>query len=157
MTLTTQIAQHLREVHFGGNWTSSNLKDNLADVSWQQAKTQVGSLNTIAALVFHMNYFVDAVLKVMQGKQLDAHDKYSFDHPPIKSQGDWESLLEKVWADAEELAGLIERMPESQLWEDFADAKYGNYYRNLQGIVEHCHYHLGQVVVVKKMIAEGKP
>lgn len=153
MSLNAQIAQHLREVHFGGNWTSSNLKDNLADVSWQHATTRVGSLNTIAALVYHMNYFVDAVLKVMQGKPLDAHYKYSFDHPPIQSQEDWENLLEKVRADAEELAALIEEMPESRLWDDFADAKYGNYYRNLQGIIEHCHYHLGQVVVVKKMIA----
>ncbi len=153
MSLNAQIAQHLREVHFGGNWTSSNLRDNLADVSWQQATTRVGSLNTIAALVYHMNYFVDAVLKVMQGKPLDAHDKYSFDHPPIQSQEDWDKLLAKTWGDAENLAMLIEQMPESRLWEDFADTKYGNYYRNLQGIIEHCHYHLGQVVVVKKMIA----
>lgn len=155
MSLTTQMAQHLREVHFGGNWTSSSLRDNLADVSWQQATTKVGSLNSIAALVYHMNYFVDAVLKVMQGKQLDAHDKYSFDLPPIQSQEDWDRLLDKTWADADELARLIERMPESKLWDDFADAKYGNYYRNLQGIIEHCHYHLGQVVVVKKLVAAG--
>ncbi len=47
-------------------------------------------------------------------------------------------------------------MPESRLWDDFADAKYGNCYRNLQGIIEHCHYHLGQVVVVKKLVAEAE-
>lgn len=103
-----------------------------------------------------MSYYVDAALKVMQGKPLDVHDKYSFDHPPIQSQDDWEKLLEKVWTDAEELAALIEKMPESKLWDDFADAKYGNYYRNLQGIIEHCHYHLGQVVVVKKLIAAAE-
>lgn len=37
MNLTTQLAKHLRDVHFGGNWTTSNLKDNLADISWRQA------------------------------------------------------------------------------------------------------------------------
>ncbi len=156
MNLNAQIAQHLREVHFGGNWTSSSLRDNLADVSWQQATIRVGSLNTIAALVYHMNYFVDAVLKVMQGEPLDAHDKYSFDLPPIQSQEDWDKLLAKTWADAENLALLIEQMPESKLWDDFADAKYGNYYRNLQGIIEHCHYHLGQVVIIRKMLAEAE-
>lgn len=155
MSLNAQIAQHLREVHFGGNWTSSSLKGNLEGVSWQQATAKFGSLNSIAALVYHMNYFVDAVLKVMQGKPLDAHDKFSFDLPPIQSQEDWDSLLSKTWADAENLALLIEQMPESRLWEDFADAKYGTYYRNLQGIIEHCHYHLGQVVVMKKMIGAG--
>jgi len=65
VNLTGQIARHFREIHFGGNWASSNLKDNLLDVTWQQATTQVYSFNTIATLVFHMNYYVSAVLKVL--------------------------------------------------------------------------------------------
>ena len=28
--LTKQIAKQFRELYFGGNWTSSNLRDNLA-------------------------------------------------------------------------------------------------------------------------------
>ena len=39
MNLTAQIAKHIRDVHFGGNWTASNLKDQLAGLSWQQATT----------------------------------------------------------------------------------------------------------------------
>lgn len=81
MNLTAQIAKHFREVHFGGNWTCSNLKDNLADLPWEQAITPIQNLNTIAALVFHVNYYVSAVLKVLQGEQLDAKDEYSFNHP----------------------------------------------------------------------------
>jgi hypothetical protein len=152
MTLTEQIAKNLREVYFGGNWTSSNLKENLLEVTWQQATTKVGSLNTIADLLFHVIYYVSAVLKVLQGEPLNAHDKYSFDHPPILSQADWEKLLSKTWTDVEKLAILIEHLPESKLWEDFADKKYGNYYRNLCGIIEHTHYHLGQIVLIKKML-----
>ena len=154
MRLTTQIAKHIRDIHFGENWTSSNFKDNLADVTWQQATTQVYSFNTIAALVYHTNYFVSAVLKVLQGDTLDAHDKYSFNHPPILSQQDWETLLDKVWADAENFAALVEQLPEHKLWEDFTDKKYGNYYRNIHGIIEHCHYHLGQIVLIKKIILQ---
>lgn len=55
MNLMGQIAKHLKEVHFGVNWTWSNLKDNLADITWQQATTQVYSFNSIATLVYHMN------------------------------------------------------------------------------------------------------
>ena len=119
MKLPEQIAKHLRDVHFGGNWTASHLKHQLADVTWQQATTPVDSFHTIAALVYHMNYFVSATLKVLQGGSLDAKDKYSFDHPPIQSQEDWERLLEKTWSEAEQLAATIEQMPENQLWEDF--------------------------------------
>jgi len=154
MNVTGQIAKHFREIHFGGNWTSVNLKDNLEDLSWQQATTQVYSFNTIATLVYHMNYYVSAVLKVLQGEALNAKDIYSFDHPPILSQVDWEKLLEKTWADAEKFASLIEQLQETKLWETFSDEKYGNYYRNIHGIIEHCHYHLGQIVLIKKILLQ---
>ena len=150
----SQISKHLREIHFGGNWTDVNLKDQLADVTWQQATTRVHSFNTIAVLVYHMNYYVRSVTNVLQGNPLDAHDKYSFDLPPITSQADWESLLAKTWSDAETFASLIEQLPESRLWDDFSDNKYGNYYRNLHGIIEHCHYHLGQIVLIKKLLQQ---
>ncbi|MBO9572136.1 MAG: DinB family protein [Chitinophagaceae bacterium] len=152
MSTTAQIAKHLRDVHFGGNWTAVNLKDSIAGLSWQQATAKIYNLNTIAALVFHMNYYVDAILKVLRGGPLEAHDKYSFDVPDIRSQEDWEKLLNKVWKDAEDLAALIEQLPDSKLPEIFTDAKYGSYYRNFQGMIEHFHYHLGQIAVIRKIL-----
>jgi len=154
MNTTAQIAKHFREIHFGGNWTSVSLKDQLVNLKWEQAADQVYSFNTIATLVFHMNYYVSAVMKVLQGEPLEAKDAYSFDHPPIKSQADWEALMNKTWEEAETFALLIEALPESKLWEDLTDEKYGNYYRNLHGIIEHCHYHLGQIVLIKKILLE---
>ncbi|HET9825195.1 MAG TPA: DinB family protein [Chitinophagaceae bacterium] len=154
MNLPSQIAKQLRDLLYGGNWTGSNVKQHLVDVTWQQAMTKVDSLNTIVALVYHMNYYMVALVKVMQGGPLDAHDKYSFDHPSIESQQDWEKLLNRFWADAEALAGLIEQLPGSRLEENFLDGKYGTWYRNVAGVIEHTHYHLGQVVLIKKMILQ---
>jgi hypothetical protein len=73
MTITAQLAKNLRDVHFGGNWTWSNLKEQLAD---------------------------------------------------------------------------------SILSEDFTDKKYGSYYRNIIDIIEHMHYHLGQIAILKKIIRQ---
>ena len=50
---------------------------------------------------------------------------------------------------------LIEQLQESKLWEDFSENKYGNYYRNICGIIEHIHYHLGQIVLIKKIILQS--
>ncbi len=157
MQLSVQIAKHLRDIHFGGNWTVSNLKGTLSDVTWQQAVTKVYSFNTIATLVYHTNYFVSAVTRVLQGGPLDAHDKFSFDHPPIQCQADWEAMLHKTWADAETFASLIEQLSPDKLGENFEDEKYGSYYRNLHGIIEHTHYHLGQIVLIKKIIQADRP
>jgi hypothetical protein len=154
MNLPAQIAKHFREAHFGGNWTDVSLKDALQGVTWEMAVTKVHSFNTIAVLVFHTNYYVSRVLQVLQGAPLDASDKLSFGMPPVSSQQDWEALLERTWREAETFAGIIEGLPESRLAEDFTDPKYGSYYRNLHGITEHLHYHLGQIVLIKKILQE---
>ena len=156
MNLTEQIAKQFRQMYFGGNWTSVNFKETLSDVDWQQATSKIYSFNTIATLVFHTNYYISEVLKVLKGGPLEAHDKFSFDHSPINSREDWHKLLDKTWADAENFASLVEQLPQSKLWEIFADEKYGNYYRNLHGIIEHCHYHLGQIVLIKKLLSQMK-
>jgi hypothetical protein len=155
MNLSNRIVKQFRDVHFGGNWTSVNLKDTLADVSWQEATTKIQSFNTILALVYHMNYYVSAVLQVLEGGSLNAKDKFSFDHPIVNSDEEWQALLNKTWSDAEKFATLVEQLPQEKLWDDFTDGKYGDYYRNVEGIIEHIHYHLGQVVLLKKMIKQS--
>jgi hypothetical protein len=154
MNTSTQIAKHFREMVFGGNWCTVSLKGTLDGVTLKQANTTIHSLHTITALTYHIGYYITAVLKVLEGGPLDAHDKYSFDHPEIASDKDWQQLQEKIWREAETFASLIAELPEEQLFQDFTDGKYGIYFRNLLGIIEHTHYHLGQIVLLKKMIAE---
>jgi hypothetical protein len=151
MNTPAQIAKQFRDFHYGGNYTGVNLKESLDGLSWEQATKKVNSFNTIATLVFHINYYVSAVLKVLEGGPLTGSDKHSFDVPPINSQQDWENLLDKVWKDAEKFSILVEQFPEEKLNEQFANEKYGTWYRNIHGLIEHCHYHLGQIVLIKKV------
>jgi len=150
--LSNQIAKHFKQVFFGGNWTSVDFATTLKDVDWKMATTKVKDLNTIARLVFHVDYYIDVTLKVLQGGPLDAHDKFSFDCPEINNETDWQHLKNKLFSDAELYVSLIEQLPESKLSEVFCLEKYGNYYRNIHGLIEHCHYHLGQIVLIKKFI-----
>ncbi len=152
MNLSQHLAKHLRNVYFGGNWSSSNLRDQLSDLSWEEATTQTGNLNSILKLTYHITYYVREVSKVLQGGPLEARDKYSFDHPEIRSREEWERFRERLWQEAETFASLIDQLPESRMWEDFSEAKYGNYFSNLLGIIEHLHYHLGQIAIIKKLL-----
>lgn len=154
MNLLTEIAKHLRQVYFGGNWTSVNMKDTLNGMTWQQATTKAHSFNTIATLVHHTGYYITAVTEVLKGNPLNAKDEYSFSHPPIANEDDWQKMKNNVFADVETFASLVEQLPEDKLDEPFTDDKYGSYYRNLQGIIEHTHYHLGQIVLIKKLVTE---
>lgn len=153
MKQTTQIAKRIREVILDGKWiANTNFKDQISNLTWQQATTKVGSLNTIAALTFHLDYYIAGVLQVLEGGALEIRDKFSFDVPPIKSQEDWDALRNKLFTDAERFASVLEQLPDTKLDEGFVDIKYGDYRRNLEGIIEHSYYHFGQVVLIKKMI-----
>lgn len=154
-SLPKQLAKHIRGVYFGGNWTSVNLTDTLADVSWQQASQKIGDLNTIVALAHHINYYVAGVSQVLEGGSLDIRDKYSFAHPTIESAEDWNVFRAKLRMDGERFAALIEQLPAENVWANMADPKYGNWFANLQGITEHCHYHLGQIRILKKLLDSG--
>ena len=156
MTQTELLAKHFRDLYYAGNWTAPSLKDQLEGVTWQQATIQVHGLNTIAKLVFHINYYVAGLRQVLEGGPLDIRDKYSYDMPPINSQEDWEKLLAKTWADGKAFADLVEQMPEERLKENMLDGKYGNYLQNILGIIQHCFYHLGQVALIKKIVQQGE-
>lgn len=153
MSPTIQIANRFREVVLNGKWiANTNLKEQLTGLNWEQATKKIGSLNTIAALTFHIHYYIAGILQVLEGGQLTIRDKYSFDLPPILSQENWEKLTNQLWSDAEKFADLVEQMPEEKLQDAFADEKYGTYQRNIDAMIEHCYYHLGQIVLIRKML-----
>mgnify|MGYP001373278353 CR=1 FL=1 len=153
MTRSRTLAERLREVLLHGKWiANTNFKDQLLNVDWVQATTQIGSLNTIALLTFHINYYLQGLIHVFRGGNLDIRDKYSFDLPEIQSEGDWNALVETFLNNAELFAKHVEQLDDSLLDQAFVDEKYGSYQRNIEGVIEHSYYHLGQVSLLKKML-----
>ena len=153
MSSVSQLAKRFREVLLDGFWiANTNFKDQLSEVSWEQAVTKVDALNTIAMLTFHIDYYIAGIVNVFEGGDLEIKDKFSFDIPSIESQQQWEALLSKLSTDSERFAALLEQMPDSQLDEVFVDEKYGTYRRNIDGMIEHCYYHLGQITLIKKLL-----
>lgn len=153
MSTTSQLAKRFREVLLDGKWiANTNFKDQLSDVTWEQATMKIDSLNTIAMLTFHIDYYVAGLINVFEGGDLEIRDQYSFDLPPIENEEQWETLKNKLWRDAEKFALLLEQIPDAKMNEVFVDEKYDTYLRNIDGMIEHCYYHLGQITLIKKMI-----
>lgn len=156
MSSTSQLAKRFREVMLDGLWiANTNFKDQLKDISLEQAITKVGSLNTIAMLTFHIDYYIAGLINVFEGEDLEIRDQFSFDLPSIESQEQWEELLHKLWNDSEKFAVLLEQMPDYKMNEVFVDKKYGTYLRNIDGMIEHAYYHLGQITLIKKLLTNN--
>ena len=155
MNRTKLAAGRLTEVLLDGKWiANTNFKEQLFSISWEQANYKVENLNTIALLTFHVNYYLKGVLQVLNGGPLEIRDRYSFDMPQIKSANDWTALVNDFLHTAEAFVNKVEQMSDSTFDLPFADEKYGSYARNIDGIIEHCYYHLGQISLLKKMIVK---
>ncbi len=147
------LANRLREVLLNGKWiANTNFKEQILSIHWEQAIQKVDHLNTIAVLTFHINYYLGGLLNVFNGGNLEIRDKYSFDLPEIKSETDWMNLVNAFLLNAEKFAEKVEEMPDEIFDQPFVDEKYGSYLRNIEGVIEHSYYHLGQISLLKKMI-----
>lgn len=71
MKRTESLANRLQEVLLNGRWiANTNYKHQLEDITWEQAIKKVGSLNTVAALTYHVNYYLAGILNVFRGGEL---------------------------------------------------------------------------------------
>ncbi len=153
MKLNKYLASRLKEVLTEGSWVSrTNFKEQIINLNFKDAIKKIDDLNTIAEITFHIHYYINGVTKVLEGGQLEIKDKFSFDAPPIKLMTDWEQLVNKFCNDSEKFISLVENMTEEKLYSDFVYKKYGSFYRNIDVIIEHTYYHLGQILLIKKLI-----
>ena len=153
MNRQTYLANRFREVILNGTWiANTNFKKELENLDWKTATTQFQNINTISVLAQHIHYYINGVKNVFLGGNLEIRDQYSFDFPEINSQEEWQNFLIKFWKDSEEFANLVEKLPEEKLAEAFVNEKYGSYLRNIDGMIEHCYYHLAQIVLIKKIL-----
>ncbi len=149
------LASRIREVLLSGHWiANTNFREQLSGLGWQHATKQVGNLNSIAALTFHINYYLAGLLPVFKGAKLGIQDKYSFDLLPITSQAHWDHLVTSFLEHAAQFAQEVEQMDDDILDSPFINEAYGTWLRNIEGVIEHSYYHLGQISLIKKLILE---
>lgn len=153
MDLAKQLGKHFRDIVFDGDFAiGTSFKKQLEDIDWQEATAKVGDHNSIAALIFHLHYYIGGISKVLKGGALEISDKYSFDMTPVVSAEGWTNLTGKFFSDSDQFASLIAQMPDEALERPFVDGKYGNYFKNIAAMIQHSYYHLGQIVLIKKLL-----
>lgn len=157
MKTSKYLVNRLQEVLTNGKWvTGTNFKEQILSTDWRDAVESIEGLNSIAKLTFHIHYYIKGVTKVLQGGPLEISDKYSFQSPHIQSEADWNDLTDRFCNDSEKFISLVAKMTEERLFDRFVDEKYGDYKRNIDLMIEHTYYHLGQILIIKKLINKRK-
>ena len=143
------IAQHFYEVNHGNNWTDANVKDALKDVNFEMATTKINGANTIALLLFHMNFYNMVVYDRLVGIKRHFEHEESLQNE-IASGEEWQQLQQTYFDNVERIHKAILAFDEALLFEQ---KTRNTPYKNLHGLIEHIHYHLGQINILKKIMA----
>ncbi|RYE23733.1 MAG: DinB family protein [Sphingobacteriaceae bacterium] len=155
MNIPFLIAQHVLDVHEGGNWTEVDITSTLKDITFQQAVLLTpGSPNTIAALLHHLTYWNRVMVSRLNGTVVNVPEANGYDVPVLSAEQDWEDIKVDNLRSARELASAILSFQKQDLSKPILPG-YPSAYKSLQGSVEHIHYHLGQIVILKHLV-EGK-
>lgn len=148
------LAKRFKDVILNNSWVANNsFKNQLSHLPLEKALYKLGTLHTIASLAQHVHYYIAGILNVFNGGNLDIKDIYSFDFPPIDTIEQWHSFLAVFWTDAAAFTQKLEEMGEDTLNSIFVKKEYGTYHFNINTLIEHSYYHLGQIVLLKKLIS----
>jgi len=149
------LAIRLREVLLEGTWiANTNFRQQIETTSWEHAIKKVQNMNSIADLTFHINYYLQGILDAFAKSKLEIQDKYSFDTPPINSAEEWENLVQQFLKNAKIFVATIGVLEDEALQKPFFDQRYGTLERNIEGVIEHSYYHLGQISLIKKLLSQ---
>ena len=147
------LARRLQEVLLDGKWiANTNYKEQIYSVELKDAIKSLHNLNSIALLAFHINYYLRGLNECFETGELNIRDKFSFDMAELKSHEDWDNLRVEFVSNAERFVKHVSKLNDSKLQEVFVDEKYGTYSRNIEGMIEHAYYHLGQISLIKKLL-----
>lgn len=152
MNICEHIAAHVNDAYNGNNWTEINLADTVSDINYQEATTLTkASPNTIAMLVHHLKFYNEVVLKRLHGTNPKISSANGFDMPPVENEEQWKQLVNDCLQSAKKLAEAALVFPAEKL-ESVPAGGHNNMYKNLHGIAEHAHYHVGQITILKKLL-----
>ena len=151
MDLKSLVAQHIREI-LKGNWSDIFLTDVLQDVTLEEANFIPPSKNSIAMLANHLKFYNDIVILRLQNDTRPVnYETNGFDVPLLDNEKSWQHLKEDTFLSFIKLATEVEAMPEEKLFE-LTPSGSATFYKTLHGLVEHAHYHMGQMMIIKKLI-----
>jgi hypothetical protein len=85
------------------------------------------------------------------GAAVNVPDTNGFDIQPMLRASEWQDLKEDNIKSAYELAEAVKVVKTDELLSDILP-EHSSTFKNIIGISEHTHYHLGQIVILKNLL-----
>ncbi len=136
---------------FNGNpWLDVNIVDTLQDLSAIEAAKKTGNLNSIWQIVNHMIEWREVLWKKLNGETVYVNENNFFEEIKDPSETEWKQTLKRLEQSQENIMNFLSKEKDFDYAKVFSNGHTS--YEHLQAILQHDAYHLGQIVLLKKII-----
>ncbi len=151
MTEINRLTKLFTDLQHGECWLDINFKEALRGVNAATAAKNIdGKTNSIWLLVFHLVYWRLVVINRLNG---------STDHPPFQdftlpdelTEENWKQLLTDFETTYHQLIHTLRNFKEEQL-DTISPKPDQTYHELIVGCLQHDSYHLGQIILLKKVV-----
>ncbi|WP_433832890.1 DinB family protein [Flavobacterium anhuiense] len=152
MSESTRISNLYQSIYNGNPWLEVNLDNTLKNITAEQAYRKINpNLNTIWEIVNHLIQWRRNILERMQGEVIKTPDHNYFVPVLDPSEVAWEQSLQTLAKSQDSWTAFFENFDDADLAKIYVNNGH-TYYEHLHGIIQHDVYHLGQIVILKKLL-----
>ncbi len=146
--MRTLLLQELHETHNQKNWFVSG-KDATAGLTAEQSTWTQGKGNhSVGQLLYHLNYWNSEVLAQLKGEKPNSQNVNNDDTFTKYDAKNWNDEIKKF----DDIMGGMEKIVEGA-----DDAKLAKMASVISRVAEHNAYHIGEMVVVRKLQGSWNP
>jgi len=131
-------------------WYGPSIMEVLDEIDPQTVHHKTGSLHSIIELVSHVITWRDFATRRLSGNTLfEVSDTLNF--PAAES---WIETLTSLRQSQNELLSELKKFPDARLHEIVPGRTY-DFFTLIHGVIHHDIYHLGQIVLLKKLAGKN--
>lgn len=147
-----RLKKIFEDLYNGSPWIDVTIMGTLKNISSTQAAKKIApERNSIWQIVNHIIAWRENVLLRVQRTMVASPNNNYFTEIENISETDWQKALERFANSQDQWIRFLENCDESQFDKIYPPNKM-TYYEHIHGILQHDTYHLGQIVLLSKLV-----
>ena len=152
MKESIRISKLFSDLYNGSPWIDVTLLATLKNISAEKARAKISpERNSIWQILNHIISWRNTVLKRVQGEVITSPADNYFKPVADTSEKAWQQALNDLEETELRWIDFLNKFDESQFERMYSNNKL-TFYEHIQGILQHDAYHLGQIVILSKLL-----
>ncbi len=146
-----RISEMVNDLHDGHPWIDVTFQDTLKFISAADASKNIPGCNSIWQLLEHIINWRKLNRERLQGMQIPSPGHNFILPVENASEQNWKDLLNRFNESQKEWNEFVLSLSDEDL-DRINETNKMSYYKQVHGILQHDAYHLGQIVLLAKLI-----